>query len=264
MFDKYKLINFERRGAILTITLNSPPANAVDHALHEEMTEVFVDAQRDPDSRVVVVTGAGRCFSAGGNLEMLLAACDDQAGVSAMMRQAPRIIHSLLALEKPTIAWVNGHAMGLGASLALLCDIVFMNETAKIADPHVSIGLSTGDGGALIWPHLIGYARARHYLFTGEPLSGAEAAAIGLIHKAGPNEQLGEQVYAYAERLAAMPYVALSGTKKSINMALARQALSDAEAHLGLEMIAMATDDHREALRALSEKRPPVFTHGRH
>jgi enoyl-CoA hydratase len=193
----------------------------------------------------------------------MVANLDDAAVIVREMADAPDILNSLLALEKPTIARVNGHAMGLGASLALLCDVVFSTESAKIADPHVSVGLSAGDGGAFIWPHLIGYARARHYLLTGEPLTGKEAAEIGLIHKAVPEAELDAAVDAYADRLAAQPYQALSATKVSINMALCRQALSDADSYIRLETRTMMTHDHREALLALIEKREPRFDHGR-
>jgi enoyl-CoA hydratase len=193
----------------------------------------------------------------------MLSNLDDLGRMAIEMTDAPRIAHGLLSLSKPTIARVNGHAMGLGATLALLCDIVFAVETAKIADPHVTVGLSAGDGGSLIWPHLVGYPRARHHLFTGEPLAGAEAQAAGLIHAAVPAEKLDEAVYAYAEKLAAKPLQALSATKRSLNMALCRQALADATAQIGLETLCMIAPDHREALLAIAEKRDPKFTHGR-
>ncbi len=177
-----------------------------------------------------------------------------------MMARAPHMIHSMLGLDKPLIARVNGHAMGLGATLALMCDVVFAVEHAKIADPHINVGLSTGDGGALIWPHLIGYARARHHLLTGEPLTGIEAAEIGLIHKAVTAEALDDEVYAYAARLASGPTMAIRATKRSINMTLCAQAVAQADAHIGLELRTMSSMDHREAILALMEKRTPKFT----
>jgi enoyl-CoA hydratase len=263
MYENYEQLKFTRRGLVLTVTMDNPPVNSVGHRLHAELARVFRDIQRDDECNVVVLTGGGRYFSGGGDLGQMLANLDDGATIIREMGDAPDILNSLLALEKPTIARVNGHAMGLGASLALLCDIVFASETAKIGDPHVSVGLSAGDGGALIWPHLIGYARARHHLLTGEPLTGREAADIGLVYKALPQEELDAAVEAYADTLAAKPYEALSATKVSINMALCRQALADADRHIRLETRTMMSRDHREALTALIEKREPQFDHGR-
>ena len=263
MYDDYEQLSFSRRGLVLTVTMNNPPVNSVGHRLHAELARVFRDIQRDDQCNVVILTGAGRYFSGGGDLQQMLANLDDAAVLVREMGDAPDILNSLLALEKPTIARVNGHAMGLGASLALLCDVVFATETAKIGDPHVAVGLSAGDGGAFIWPHLIGYARARHHLLTGEPLTGRDAAEIGLIHKAVPEEDLDAAVEAYADKLAAQPYQAVSATKMSINMALCRQALCDADRYIRLETRTMMSNDHREALLALIEKREPRFDHGR-
>lgn len=259
-FDRYRLIRFSRRDRILTVTMDSPPLNAVGLALHEELADVFTDVARDEASDVVILTGAGKAFSAGADLPGLIKATEDKALRVALLSKAPQIVHSLLALEKAVIARVNGHAMGLGATLALLCDIVFAAEPARIADPHVGVGLSAGDGGALIWPQLIGYARARHHLLTGDPLMAAEAEAIGLIHKAVPMDMLDEAVNAYADRLAGGATLAIKATKRSINMTLAREALAVAEAHAGLEAHTMASDDHREAVLAFIEKRAPRFS----
>lgn len=259
MYESYRFIRFDRRGSILTVTMDSPPLNAVGRELHDELSLVFLDVARDPDCEVVILTGAGRAFSAGADLPGLLKATEDQALRSALLSRAPAIVHSLLNLDKPIIAKVNGHAMGLGATLALLCDVVFAANEARIADPHVGIGLSAGDGGALIWPQLIGYARARHYLLTGDPLQAPEAEAIGLIHKAVAADELDAAVDAYADRLVNGARMAIRATKRSINMELCRQAIATAEAHAGLEALTMASSDHREAVMAFIEKRSPQF-----
>jgi len=260
LYDHYTQLKFERRGAILTITLDNPPLNAANPALHHELTHVFDDVANDDQCSVVVLTGAGRAFSAGGDFEGMLQATESNALRMTSVARAPHLLQSLLALDKPTIARVNGHAMGLGATLALLCDIVFAAEGARIADPHVNVGLAAGDGGALIWPHLIGFARARHHLLTGDPLTAVEAARIGLIHKAVPTEDLDAEVYAYAERLANGPTQAIRATKRAINMALCAQAAATADAHIGLELQTMSSADHKEAIIALMEKRPPKFS----
>lgn len=260
MYEKYKYLKFDRRGTVLTITMDNPPLNAATPDVHDELTYVFDDIARDEDCNVAILTGAGKAFSAGGDFDGLLKAQQDAALREYMMSRAPHMIHSMLGLDKPLIARVNGHAMGLGATLALMCDVVFSTDSAKFADPHINIGLSTGDGGALIWPHLIGYARARHHLLTGEPMTGAQAAEIGLIHKAVAPEMLDEEVYAYAERLASGPTMAIRATKRSINMALCAQAAAQADAHIGLELRTMSSQDHREAILAMMEKRTPVYT----
>lgn len=260
MYERYKFLKFARRGKVLTVTMDNPPLNAAVPDLHDELTYVFDDIARDDECHVAVLTGAGRAFSAGGDFDGLLSAQQDAALREYMMSRAPHMIHSMLGLDKPLIARVNGHAMGLGATLALMCDVVFAVDTAKIADPHINIGLSTGDGGAIIWPHLIGYARARHHLLTGDPLTGARAAEIGLIHKAVVAETLDEEVYAYADRLANGATMAIRATKRSLNMALCAQAAAQADAHIGLELRTMSSQDHREAILAMMEKRTPAFT----
>ena len=259
MYENYEHIRFDRRGRVLTVTMDSPPLNAVGRALHDELSYVFLDVARDEDCDIVILTGAGRAFSAGADLPGLLKATEDKALRTALLSRAPAIVHSLLSLEKPIIARVNGHAMGLGATLALLCDVVIASNDARIADPHVGIGLSAGDGGALIWPQLIGYARARHHLLTGDPLTAPEAEAIGLIYKAVAADALDAEVDAYADRLAGGATMAIRATKRSINMELCRQAIATAEAHAGLEAYTMASNDHHEAVLAFIEKRTPVF-----
>lgn len=259
MYGSYAHLEFSRRGRILTVTINAPPLNAVGKELHDELSYVFYDVARDDECDVVILTGAGRAFSAGADLPGLLKATQDAAHRTALLSRAPAIVHALLSLKKPIIAKLNGHAMGLGATLALLCDVVIASKDARIADPHVGIGLSAGDGGALIWPQLIGYARARHHLLTGDPLTASEAEAIGLIYKAVNPDELTATVDAYADRLASGATMAIQATKHSINMELCRQAVATAEAHAGLESYTMASNDHREAVLAFIEKRAPQF-----
>ena len=259
-YPGYRHLKFSRRGKVLTIAIDNPPLNAAGPDVHDELTRVFDDVARDDGCHVAVLTGAGKAFSAGGEFADMLKAQQDAALREFMMARAPHMIHAMLGLDKPLIARINGHAMGLGATLALMCDVAFAVETAKIGDPHVNVGLSAGDGGAIIWPHLIGYARARHHLLTGEPITGARAAEIGLIHKAVAAEALDDEVYPYAERLANGATMAIRATKRSINMSLCAQAAAQADAHIGLELRTMSSADHREAILALMEKRIPVFT----
>ncbi|CAB3793794.1 Enoyl-CoA-hydratase [Paraburkholderia caffeinitolerans] len=260
-FNAYRHIRFARRGRVLEITLNRPEQlNAFNAGLHAEMAQVFIDANNDPDSEVIVLTGAGRAFSAGGDLEAVKASFDDPAAFRVTAREAKQIIFAQLDCEKPIIAKVNGPAIGLGASIALFCDVIFAADTAKIADPHVNVGLVAGDGGAVIWPQLIGYARAKEYLLTGEPISAGEAARIGLINHAVPAEALDECVNQFADRLAAGASQAIRWTKVSANIGLKQLAHSIMDTCISYEWLASKSDDHREAVNAMLEKRKPVFT----
>lgn len=257
-YGSYRLIRASRDGPVLTLTMDAPPMNAAGYDLHDELSHVFYDVARD-DAAVVVLTGAGRAFSAGGDLDEMLANTQHPPRMAAMMARAPHIVQSMLALDVPMVARVNGHAMGLGATLALLCDVAIMVDSARIADPHVAMGISAGDGGAILWPLLVGFARARHHLLTGDPLTGTEAAAIGLIHKAVPADALDAEVDAYVQRLATGATYAIRATKRSINMVLRQQAALLADAHAGIEALTLATRDHREAVLAFKEKRPARF-----
>lgn len=257
-YDAYRLIHVSRDGSILTLTMDHPPMNAATFELHDELSRIFYDVARD-DPDVVILTGAGRAFSAGGDLDEMLGNTDRPSRMAEMIVRAPHVVHSILALDVPLIARVNGHAMGLGATLALLCDVAIMVDSAKIADPHVNMGLSPGDGGAFLWPLVIGYARARHHLLTGEALTGAEAAEIGLIHRAVSADELDAAVADYAARLAKGATFAIKATKRSINLALRAQAQQLADAHAGIEQLTLLSEDHREAILAFKDKRSPNF-----
>ena len=190
-YDNYKTILAERRGRILTLTLNRPAQlNAANAELHTELSRIFVDARHDDEADIVVLTGAGRAFCAGGDIAWMQKAIDEPHTFEETAREAKEIVFGQLDLDKPLICRLNGHATGLGASLALLSDIAIAAEPAKIGDPHVSVGLVAGDGGALIWPQLIGYAKAKRYLFTGDLLTAAEAERIGLISEVVPEAEL--------------------------------------------------------------------------
>lgn len=251
----YRSIAVSRRGRILYLTFNRPDTlNAADDVMHEEMSRIFVDAAADPESDVIVLTGAGRAFSAGGNVDSMQESIDRPELFEKVVFEAKRIIFSMLDCEKPVIAKVNGHAMGLGATIALFCDIIFASEQAKIGDPHVSVGLVAGDGGAVIWPQLIGFARAKEYLFTGKPLTARQAAEIGLINHAVPAEDLDAAVDAFADQLAAGATKAIRWTKATINIALKQLAHSMMDTGLAYEGLSNATEEHAALVRAFREK----------
>jgi enoyl-CoA hydratase len=169
-------------------------------------------------------------------------------------------VFGLLELEKPILCRLNGAAAGLGASIALLCDIIVAADTVKIGDPHVKMGLVAGDGGAVIWPQLVGFARAKEFLLTGDMIDAREAERIGLINHVVPADQLDSKVYGLAERLASGARQAIRWTKTATNIPLRRIAHEVMDACMGYEIITNTSADHKEAVAAFKEKRPPRFT----
>jgi enoyl-CoA hydratase len=258
-YDHYKTIDFSLEGRILTATFNTPDKlNAFTELREEELAQFLHDGALDPDFDIVVLTGAGRAFSAGGDIENWMAAnIKDPGRVKSDLSK--RFVFNFIDFPKPIIAKVNGHAVGLGATAALFCDVIFADENAKIADPHVLVGLSAGDGGAIIWPQLIGYARAREYLMVGEFVSAKRAAEIGLINYALPADQLDAAVDAYVQRLAKGAQVAIRATKRTINLGLKQVASAVMDASIAYEHLTVYTQDHAEAVNAFLEKRKPVF-----
>ena len=260
-YTRYQTLTVETADRIATVTFRRPDKlNAVDAQMHTELSRIFVDLNEDRDVDVVVLTGSGRAFSAGGDIEWMQSAIDDPGSFEQTAREAKQIVFSLLDCEKPLIAKLNGHATGLGATIALFCDVIFAAETAKIADPHVSVGFVAGDGGAVIWPQLIGYARAKQYLMTGEPLTAAQAAAIGLINEALPADRLDARVAEFAGRLRHGATKAIRWTKQSVNIGLKQLAHSIMDASIAYESLSNRTADHQEAVAAFREKRAPRFT----
>jgi enoyl-CoA hydratase len=260
LFDDYQTILFNRRRRVLEVTLNRPDKlNATDAVLHTELARVFTDISNDPDSDIVVLTGAGRAFSAGGDVAWMQEAIDEPARFEQTIREAKQIVFGLIDCEKPIIAKLNGHATGLGCTIALFCDIIIAAEDARIGDPHVRVGYAAGDGGAVIWPQLIGYARAKEYLLTGDLMTASQAASMGLINHAVPADELDAKVNAFADRLAAGATKAVRWTKMSVNIGLRDLATKIMDASLAYEALSNIHPDHAEAVRAFAEKRPPVF-----
>ena len=180
MFKDYQHIEFKRDNRVLTIIMNRPDVkNAANVRLHFELSRVFSDAQRDPDSDIVVITGAGNAFSSGGDIRSMAEKIKDRTLWNDTVNEARALFYSILDLEKPLIARINGAATGLGATLAVYADISIAAETAVIGDPHVKVGLVAGDGGALMWPMLIGFQKAKELLFLGDNIDAHEAARLG-------------------------------------------------------------------------------------
>jgi enoyl-CoA hydratase len=260
-FSSYQALVFRRDGRVLHATLNRPETlNSIDGVLEEDLGRLFDDVARDEQTNVLVLTGAGRAFSAGGDIEQMQKVIDHPDLFLKGMARGKRLIFSILDCPKPILAKVNGPAIGLGATIALFCDIIIAASHAKIADPHVKVGYVAGDGGAAIWPQLIGYARAKEYLLTGDALTGEQAAAIGLINRAVPAEDLDRVVDELAHRLAAGAARAVQGTKLSVNIGLKQLVHSILDASLAYEALSNLSRDHQEAVNAFRQKRAPRFT----
>ena len=260
-FDHYRSMSFRRDGGVLHASFNRPDTlNAFDNELHADFDRFVREVPRDEATHVIVLSGAGKAVSAGGDIGHMQELIDAPAGIYGEVAEGKRLISALLDVPQPIIAKINGAAIGLGATLALFCDISFAAEHAKIADPHVKVGFVAGDGGAVIWPQLIGYARAKHYLLTGDAITGAEAAAMGLVNFACPANELDAAVDAYAARLAGGARRAVQWTKATINVGLKQAAAAVLEAGAAYEMLSNQTRDHAEAVAAFRAKRTPDFS----
>jgi enoyl-CoA hydratase len=256
-FDSLEL---ERVGDVLKVTIDNPRSalNTVDETLHAELTALFAYLRGETEARAVLLTGRGAAFSAGGDFAWF-PSLRDSARLEALRHDAKQLIWDLLDVELPIVAAVGGHAVGLGASIALLCDVIFMADTATVADPHVKVGLVAGDGGAVVWPLAVGPARAKQYLLTGDPVDAEEAERIGLVNFVVAADRLEAEALAFAKRLADGAPLAVRYTKLAVNK-LVKDALNTAfDYSTALELVTFRSDDHAEAIAAIEEKRKAKF-----
>ena len=218
-YKGYECILFEREEKILTATLNRPESlNSVNAKLHTELVAMYADFERDDEADVMILTGAGRGFCSGGDIGGgLVEGVDFEQAMQQIFWEARKLIVNILEVDKPILAAVNGAAAGLGVTLALFCDIVYASEKARLGDTHVKVGVVAGDGGAVIWPLLVGVNRAKELLMTGDMLDAQEAFRIGLVNHVVPHEQLMEVVRERARQLVSGSTLAIRGTKKSVN-----------------------------------------------
>jgi len=255
-----KSIRLERDGDILVATIDraDSPVNAVDATLHAELGELFRTLKTEAEARAVLLTGAGRAFSAGGDMAWLPSLRTTDS-IHALRREAKQIVWDMLDVEIPIVCGLNGAAAGLGASVALLCDVIVMAETAIIVDPHVRIGLVAGDGGAAVWPLLLGPLAAKRHLLLGEPLTAAEARRLGVASEVCPADQVSERARDWARRLAAGAPLAVQGTKIAVNAQLKQALLTSFDVSTAMEMLCFGSADHAEGVEAFVEGREPTF-----
>jgi enoyl-CoA hydratase len=248
---------------ILRVTLNRPDRmNALDRPMHKELRSLYERIAHDDDVKVVVVTGAGRAFCVGADFQQMkdnLAAGGYPDGRPDMLSDGADIARGILRVRQPMIALVNGHALGIGATLALFCDVVFMSSAARIGDPHVQAGLVAGDGGCVLWPMLLGINRAKEYLMTGDLLSADEADRLGLVNHVVAPDALEEAGMAMAKRLAAGPAHAIQFNKRLVNKMLEDQVSRLYDMALAFECVTFDTADHQEAVDAFLNKREATF-----
>ncbi len=267
-YSEYAHLKIEIVQRVATLTLNRPDSlNAVNSRLHHELENVWLDLGSDRDVNAIVLTGAGRAFCAGGDVKgMSSGEMTKGAAKRGRFDRGPivaangrRIIENMLDVEQPIIGAINGDAIGLGATLALLCDIIVVSEKARFADTHVKIGVVAGDGGAVIWPLLIGPHRAKEFLMRGNFMSGAEAGRIGMVNYAVPPEEVMSKASQLAQELADGPTWAIRWSKLAVNKWLKEQANLIMDTGLAYEMMTFKTKDHKEAIKAFIEKRKPNF-----
>ena len=258
-FDDYQRIAVSRRERILVLALDNGKVNAVDGQMHRELARVFLDAQDDADSDLVILTGTGQAFCAGGDTAWFRRQIEDPRSFRAIAPEAKRIVTSLLELEKPLLCRLNGAAAGLGATIALMSDVIVAADTAVIGDPHIKVGLVAGDGGAIIWPQLIGFARAKELLLTGDLLPASEAARMGLINHAVPAAELDAKVDEIAAKILGNPRWAVRWTKTVANIPLRELAARLSDPAIAYEILTNLTEDRREAVDAFIERRTPQY-----
>ncbi|WP_092800612.1 enoyl-CoA hydratase/isomerase family protein [Rhodococcus globerulus] len=251
-YDLPEELTVECDGPIRLVTINRPAErNAVNKPLHWALANVWRQLAADREAAVVILTGAGKAFSAGGDLNWISSFLDDPVARDESIREGAEVIDEMLRFPLPVIAAVNGPAVGLGCSVAVLCDVVLMSDTAYLADPHVAVGLVAGDGGAAFWPLLTPIMRSREFLYTGDRIPAATAVELGLASRTCAPEDLVGEARRLAVRLAAQPREALQGTKRIVNMYLSQALGGPMQAGFAAEVATMSSPEHRQRLGAM-------------
>jgi enoyl-CoA hydratase len=259
-YGEFEHLSFDRRSdGVVVVTLDRPDVlNAANVRMHREMADVWAVVDADADARVAVVTGAGRAFSAGGDLEMIEEMVSDYDALLAQWRDARAVVEKMLVAEKPIVSAINGVAVGAGLAVALLADVSVMGRSARLSDGHARLGVAAGDHAALLWPLLCGMAKAKYYLLTADFVDGPEAERIGLVTRCVPDEEVLSEALAIAGRLATGSATAVQWTKRVMNQWLI-QALPVFGESVALEMLGFLGPDAREGLDAVRQRRPPRF-----
>ena len=255
----YQTLLVEKTGTVVTLTLNRPEArNALDMTMRRELVVVLDEIEADPSARVLVLTGAGGHFCAGGDVKSMgqsSQAADGRARVVALNRLVLRLVE----FPRPVIAMVDGFAVGAGCNLALCCDLIVASDRARFGEVFAKIGLVPDGGGSWLLPRLVGLPRAKELIFTADIIDAAEAARIGLVNRVVPAAELAAATHALADRIAQMPSTVLAMAKHMVNRAATLDLAGALDVEAFSQAIASTGDEHREGLAAFFEKRKPNF-----
>jgi len=247
-------IQVTAEGAVRVVTFNRPEVlNATNESLHTSLVALWPALAADDDAAVVVLTGAGRAFSAGGDIDYIRRFPGDAELRRRTIEEAQAILWSMIRFPLPIIAAVNGPAVGLGMSLALACDIVLASDRASFADPHVAVGLVCGDGGAALLPLVAPLLRAKELLFTGDRVKADVAVELGIANRVVAHDDLLDEAMALAQRIAAQPRFALLETKRAVQLGIERSISGIVEAAAEAERESMATPEHRARIAAMEQ-----------
>ena len=257
--EAFPNLSFDRpTDGVLRITLDAPGFNAVSPAAHQQLADVWLTVDRDPTTRVALIQGAGKAFSAGGSFELIDSLVSDYAARTRVMREARELVRNVIDCSKPIVSAVHGPAVGAGLVAALLADVSVVSRTARIIDGHTRLGVAAGDHAAICWPLLCGMAKAKYYLLTCDTLTGEEAERIGLVSLCVDDAEVHSRALAVAEQLAGMAQDALRFTKHTLNHWY-RSMAPAFDASLAYEFYGFGGPDVREGLASHTEKRPPRF-----
>jgi enoyl-CoA hydratase len=245
-YDLPDVIRVESDGRVRIVTLSRPEQlNAINDELHLGLTRLFPQLDADADARVAVITGEGKAFSAGGDFDLLDRMANDRALRKGVIAEGRELILNMIRTRVPVVAAVNGPAVGLGCSVIALSDVVYMAESAYLADPHVAVGLVAADGGPLTWPLHTSLLLAKEYAFTGDRITAARAAQIGLANHVCPDGEVLGTAVAAAKKVAALPRQAVEATKRVLNIHLERAVLATIDFAMAAETESFDTDDLR-------------------
>jgi len=236
----------EEHGTVRVVTINRPETlNAASPEVHKALAGVWAHVAADRDARAIVLTGAGKAFSAGGNMELLKSLQTDTEERRRQLDEAAELVREMVACPLPIVAAVNGPAVGLGCSVTVLSDLVVMAEDAYLSDPHAAIGLTAGDGGAATWPLVVGMLRAKEYLLLGSRIPAQDALSMGLANRVVPKDAVLEEGVKLATRLANLPPQAVQSTKRALNMHIERAMSGILEYALAAEYQSFDTSEHQ-------------------